>query len=127
VITWYHGGEGYVPEYRQGMRLVFFADNATNPWGIHAFGNEDWHVSASPQYYYYYQQGNERYPTTTGLSVQYVSEIQISSKTTTLSEPARTAPTTLAASPTKSGISLFTIIGALAVCGFVGSLLHKRA
>jgi hypothetical protein len=127
VITWYHGKEGYVPEYRQGMRLVFFADNATNPWGIHAFGNEDWHLSASPQYYYYYQQGNERYPTTTGLSVQYVSEIQISSKTTTLSEPARTAPTTLAASLTKSGISFFTIIGALAACGFVGFLLHKRA
>jgi hypothetical protein len=127
VITWYHGGEGYVPEYRQGMRLVFFADNATNPWGIHAFGNEDWHLSASPQYYYYYQQGNERYPTTTGLSVQYVSEIQISSKTTTLSEPGRPASTTMAASPTKSGISFFTIIGALAGCGFVGSLIHKRA
>jgi hypothetical protein len=127
VITWYHGGEGYVPQYRQGMRLVFFADNATNPWQIHAFGNEDWHLSASPKYYYYYQQGNERYPTTTGLSVQYVSEIQISSKTTTLSEPAHTAPTTMASSPTKSGISFFTIIGALAACGFVGSLLHKRA
>ncbi|MDD1711876.1 MAG: argininosuccinate synthase [Methanoregulaceae archaeon] len=77
VITWYRAGEGYVPNYTTGMRLVFFADNSTNPWGIHAFGNQDWHESASPGYWYYYIQGNERYPTTTGLSVQSVSEITI--------------------------------------------------
>ena len=48
VIAWYHDKEGYVPEYRTGMRLIFFADNSTNPWGIHAFGNYDWHESAAP-------------------------------------------------------------------------------
>jgi hypothetical protein len=30
VITWYHSGDGYVPQYRDGMRLIFFADNSTN-------------------------------------------------------------------------------------------------
>ena len=83
VLTWYKADEGYVPSYRQGMRLVFFADNSTNPWGIHAFGNNDWHESADPAYWYYYQQGQppEKYPTTTGLSVQYISEIRIHSMT----------------------------------------------
>ena len=76
VLTWYSADEGYVPGYRQGMRLVFFADNSTNPWGIHAFGNADWRESADPEYWYFYQQGQapEKYPTTTGLSVQYISD-----------------------------------------------------
>jgi hypothetical protein len=77
VLTWYREGEGYVPGYATGMRLVFFADTSTNPWGIHAFGNWDWHESADPECYYYYVQGSERYPTTTGLSVQLVNTITI--------------------------------------------------
>ena len=77
VITWYRDGEGYVPEYATGMRLIFFADTSSNPWGIHAFGNWDWHESSDPEYYYYYVQGGERYPTTTGLSVQQVSDLVI--------------------------------------------------
>lgn len=77
VITWYREGEGYVPDYRTGMRLVFLADTSSNPWGIHAFGNWDWHESADPEYFYYYIQGGERYPTTTGLSIQQVSELII--------------------------------------------------
>ena len=63
--------------YSDGMRLVWFADNGVNPWGIHAFGNFDWHESADEKYWYYYMNGAEKYPTTTGLSVKYVSEIQI--------------------------------------------------
>jgi len=77
VVTWYREDEGYVPDYSSGMRLIFFADASTNLWDIHAFGNWDWHESADPEYYYYYTQGSERYPTTTGLSVQMVSSIRI--------------------------------------------------
>jgi hypothetical protein len=77
VITWYHANQSYVPQYTEGMRLIFFADTSTNPWGIHAFGVWDWHESAAEEYWYYYQQGGEAYPTTTGLSVMYVSEIRI--------------------------------------------------
>ncbi len=80
VITWWKGGEGYVPSYRDGMRLVFFADTGTNPWGIHAMGNWDWHESADEDYWYYYYNGNEKYPTTTGLSVRDISDIIIFSK-----------------------------------------------
>lgn len=77
VITWYHANQSYVPQYTEGMRLIFFADTSTNPWGVHAFGVWDWHESAAEEYWYYYQQGGEAYPTTTGLSVMYVSEIRI--------------------------------------------------
>ena len=77
VITWFRADEGYVPDYATGMRLVFFADTTTNPWGIHAFGNWDWHESADEEYWYYYVQGGERYPTTTGLSVQTISGVVI--------------------------------------------------
>jgi hypothetical protein len=126
VITWYNKDEGYVPDYRQGMRLVFFADNSTNPFGIHAFGNEDWHGSASPQYYYFYQQGNERYPTTTGLSVQYISEVQILSHITAGGERPPQATQPPATSQTHAGLSLVTIFASLAACGILGSLMQKR-
>jgi hypothetical protein len=126
VITWYHNADGYVPNYPTGMRLVFFADNSTNPWNIHAFGNYDWHESAAPEYWYYYRQGDEKYPTTTGLSVQYVSDILIYSGSTAQGEPAITATTTARAAPTQAGISPFAIVCVLAACGFLGNNMQKR-
>jgi hypothetical protein len=77
VITWYKDGTYPDSGYDEGMRLLFFADTSVNPWGAHVLGNFDWHESADPKYWYYYLSGSERYPTTTGLSVKYVSEIQI--------------------------------------------------
>jgi hypothetical protein len=77
VISWYNGAFGYVPAYPDGMRLLFLADTSGNPWGIHAMGAWDWHESADEKYWYYYYNGNEQYPTTTGLSVRSVSEIHI--------------------------------------------------
>ncbi|MCM2467020.1 PEGA domain-containing protein [Methanoculleus oceani] len=74
VITWYRADEGYVPDYYSGMRLVFFADTSTNPDGLHAFGVSDMRECFDPDYWYFFQPG---LPTTTGLSVQYVSEIVI--------------------------------------------------
>jgi hypothetical protein len=90
VITWYCSDStfstctGPYPDsgYSDGMRLVFFADTQVNPWGAHVFGNFDWHESADKKYWYYYQgDAGERYPTTTGLSIKYVSEIRIYSTT----------------------------------------------
>ncbi len=107
VITWYHEVDGYVPNYSTGMRLVFFADTSTNPWGIHAFGNWDWHESADPEYFYYYVQGGERYPTTTGLSVQQVSELIIHENSSTTEEPAPTSIPLLAGT---AAIALFLLI-----------------
>ena len=84
VITWSCSGvdtcTGLYPDsgYDDGMRLVFFADTSVNPWGAHVFGNYDWHESADEMYWYYYNgDAGERYPTTTGLSMKYVSEIRI--------------------------------------------------
>ncbi len=79
ILAWYNAGSGYVPSYQDGMRLLFLPDTSTNPWGVHAMGVWDWHESAGEEYWYYYYNGNERYPTTTGLSVRYVSELVIAS------------------------------------------------
>lgn len=76
-ICWYKDGKYPDTGYTEGMRMVWFADNSTNPWGIHAFGNYDWHEAAAPEYWYYYQSGGENYPTTTGISGQYVNRIYI--------------------------------------------------
>jgi PKD repeat protein len=81
VIAWEKNGQ-YPSDagYFDGMRLVWFADTSTNPWGEHVFGNYDWYESAAPQYWYYYTSGTENYPTTTGLSGQVVSDLIIYSK-----------------------------------------------
>jgi hypothetical protein len=126
VIAWYHDDEGYVPQYRTGMRLIFFADNSTNPWGIHAFGNYDWHESAAPEYWYYYRQGDEKYPTTTGLSVQSVSDVMIYSGSHIQQDPAWTTTTAPGTAQTQAGISPLTIICSLAACGLFGSGMGKR-
>jgi hypothetical protein len=110
VLTWWLAGGGYVPDYREGMRIVFLADNSTNPWGIHALGNSDWRASADERFWYYYRQGEERYPTTTGLSVKYVSELQI------LPDPGAAAP-----EPTPTvGAPLDPLGGAIAVLAAAG-------
>jgi hypothetical protein len=77
VITWYKDGQYPDSGYTDGMKLVFFADTSVNLWGAHVFGNFDWHESADQQYWYYYQSGDQKYPTTTGLSAKYVSDILI--------------------------------------------------
>ncbi|MGB4235590.1 MAG: argininosuccinate synthase [Methanoregulaceae archaeon] len=114
VVTWWKADAGYVPDYREGMRLVFFADTGTNPWGIHAFGNWDWHESADQEYWYYYSQGDQKYPTTTGLSVQYISDILIYPGSPAQTEPPRTT-THATRAPTQAGFSLHVIMGALTV------------
>jgi PKD repeat protein len=81
VITWFKDGTTPDTGYDEGMKLVFFADTSQNPFGIHAFGNNDWHESADSQYWYYYYQGTKKYPTTTGLSVKYITDVIIYSST----------------------------------------------
>ncbi|HIJ05848.1 MAG: Uncharacterized protein XE11_0008 [Methanomicrobiales archaeon 53_19] len=76
-ITWYHHEDGYVPDYQTGMRLIFFADTSVNPEGKNVFGVADKRETFPQEYWYFY---NGIYPTTTGISVQYVSEIIINSE-----------------------------------------------
>ena len=80
VICWYKDGKFPDTGYRDGMRLVWFADDSTNPWGLHVFGNWDWHEAADEEYWYYFHNGDQKYPTTTGLSVQSVSLLTILSR-----------------------------------------------
>ncbi len=102
VLTWFRAGEGYVPSYSTGMRLVFFADTSTNPWGLHVFGNADMQASMPSSEWHYF---NGVYPTTTGLSIQSVSELRILSTqpaATTVVTTAATKPTTSDVTPAKS-------------------------
>jgi PKD repeat protein len=111
VLTWYTDFNtedaipGIYPDtgYSDGMRLVWFADETANPWGIHAFGNWDWHEAAAPEYWYYYVQGGENYPTTTGLSVKVVSELKI------LSTTGPAAPVAAFTSDKQSGTAPLTV------------------
>ena len=84
VLVWWsneaaeHPSHGYTgPDFPEGMRLYWFADTSVNPWGLHIFGNWDWHEAAASEYWYYFYSSGEFYPTTTGLSGKYISEIKI--------------------------------------------------
>jgi hypothetical protein len=72
VICWWNNGT-YVPDFADGMRLVFFAQT-TNSEGKYVFGNRDQHECFPENRWYFY---NGEYPTTTGHSVKYVNEINI--------------------------------------------------
>ena len=83
VLCWYNGnesvtgdpqGQGYPPDYYSGMRLVFFADTSTNPWNYHVFGDWDMHETLAPEYRHNF---SGIWPSSSGLSVKYVSEIAI--------------------------------------------------
>jgi hypothetical protein len=75
VVAWYNDDfGGYVPSYDTGMRLLFFADDSTNPWGWHAFGNWDMHETMPESRWHYY---SATWPSSSGLSVQVVYNIDI--------------------------------------------------
>ncbi len=81
-ITWYNGdetgagerqGTGYVPEFYNGMRLTFFADNSTNAEGLHVYGNWDMHETLPEAAQHFY----DLLPSTSGLSVKWVDEVRV--------------------------------------------------
>jgi hypothetical protein len=78
VLTWYKDGKYTDNGYNDGMKLVWLADDSHNSQKLHVFGNWDWHEAADEKYWYYYQQNpsSSKSPTTTGISVKYVSEIK---------------------------------------------------
>jgi len=67
-------GTGYPPNYHAGMRLVFFADNSTNPEGKHVFGNWDMHDVMPEEDIHLF---SDLYPSTSGYGVKWVDEIRI--------------------------------------------------
>ena len=83
MLCWFNGNEsvtgdpqglGYPPDYYTGMRLIFFADTSTNPWGYHVFGDWDMHETMAPEYRHNF---SGIWPSSSGLSVKYVSEIAV--------------------------------------------------
>lgn len=104
ILSWYRAEEGYVPSYSTGMRIIFLADDSVNPYGVHAFGNWDEHETLDEPYRHYYYQGSEKYPTTTGLSVQNVAELKILS-----SEPPPEPPAASFSVSPRSGQSPLTV------------------
>jgi len=83
TVTWFNGNEstvgerqgtGYPPDYYVGMRLVFFADNSTNPGGKHVFGNQDMREVMPPEAIHLFE---NLYPSTSGYTVKWVDEVRV--------------------------------------------------
>jgi DMSO/TMAO reductase YedYZ molybdopterin-dependent catalytic subunit len=94
VVTWYtadtaEGASGSVTDgnYSTGMRLIFFAETL-NPDGKHVFGTWDMHEYLPEECWHYYYDGATLWPSSSGLSVKWVSDIIIySSEEPTPPEP----------------------------------------
>ncbi|GFN23741.1 hypothetical protein [Thermanaeromonas sp. C210] len=82
VLTWYCDGK-YIPEYEDGMKLVFLAQTPNNQ-GQYVFGSADMQQCLPEQYRHYY----DIYPTSNGYTVKNVNEIIIFGK----EEPLETGP-----------------------------------
>lgn len=83
VLCWYMGdppkegerqGEGYVPDYYTGMRLIFFADTSTNTEGLHVFGNTDMRECMPDEMLHLF---SDLYPSTNGYTAKWVDEIRV--------------------------------------------------
>ncbi len=83
VVCWFNGeeskvgerqGVGFPPSYHVGMRLVFFADNSTNPDGKHVFGNSDMREVMPAESVHLF---DNLYPSTSGYNVKWVDEIRV--------------------------------------------------
>ncbi len=99
VLCWYSGaeegpdmrqgakkqGQGYPDTgYIAGMRMIFFADASTNPWGWHVFGNNDMKECWDEEYWNYASPG---LPSAAGASPMWISEIRIYSQDDPPEEP----------------------------------------
>ena len=80
ILCWWERNEGYVPSFSDGMTLAFFAETV-NSQGISVFGAHDMKELWDEAYWYFFSSGTEQYPTTTGLSVKWISELQVIEQT----------------------------------------------
>jgi hypothetical protein len=110
VLCWYSGaeegpdmregakeqGKGYPDTgYVAGMRVIFFADTSTNPWGWHVFGNNDMKECWDKDYWNY----GGTYPSAAGTSPMWINEIRIYSQELPGSGATETAPSATWVSP----------------------------
>jgi len=115
-LAWYVGedsltgdpqGEGYVPDYYDGMRLIFFADTSTNPWGRHVFGDTDMKETMPEEEWHFF---GGKWPSSSGLSVKMVSDLEI--YTNSDANGGEDTPETPA---TKAPLGIAAVFAALAV------------
>ncbi len=71
-LAWWVDDQGYVPDYSNGMRLFFTANDSD-----HIFGNWDMHECMGEDYWHYYWSDGIQYPSCAGLSAKYVDTIKI--------------------------------------------------
>ena len=88
VLCWFSGnssgpdaqeaqGQGYPDTgYAVGMRMIFFADDTTNPWGWHIFGNNDMKECWDEEYW---NKGGD-YWSAAGTSGKWVNEVRVYSQ-----------------------------------------------
>jgi len=123
VLAWYNGeepaaadpqGVGYSPDYYTGMRLAFFADTSVNPEGRNIFGNSDMQAVLAPEYQHFF---SGTWPSSSGLSVKYVSELRII-------EGEDTTPATPVPAETTTPAPVLPAAGALFCAGWV--VLRQR-
>jgi uncharacterized repeat protein (TIGR02543 family) len=87
VVCWYTRDAGdtspklypdgaYVPDFADGMQLVFMVDN-TNADGKYVFGNWDMHETLPEDNWHYYFDGTTQFPSANGLSIKWISEVNI--------------------------------------------------
>lgn len=76
VICWYNNGSYPDTGYSSGMQLVFF-DSTTNNVSQHVFGNQDMHDFLPEDNWHYYYSDGTNYPSCDGISVKYISQINI--------------------------------------------------
>jgi DMSO/TMAO reductase YedYZ molybdopterin-dependent catalytic subunit len=86
VVAWYtkNAGDGtplypdgaYVPQFDAGMQLVFLAET-TNAAGQHVFGHDDMRTYLPEANWHYFYDGSINYPSANGLSLKWISEVNI--------------------------------------------------
>lgn len=132
TVTWFNGNEstvgerqgtGYPPDYYVGMRLVFFADNSTNPGGKHVFGNQDMRAVMPSESIHLFE---NLYPSTSGYTVKWVDEVRVyqggykgSTDLLPKSFSSKMDETYPAPSPSKSPPSLLLFPSALVIFGIL--------
>jgi DMSO/TMAO reductase YedYZ molybdopterin-dependent catalytic subunit len=87
VIAWYTKGAGdpadplypdgaYVPDFEDGMQLIFLVET-TNAADQHVFGHDDMRSYLPQDNWHYFYAGGIQYPSSNGISIKYISEINV--------------------------------------------------
>ncbi len=86
VIAWYTQDAGddynlypdgaYVPEFGDGMQLIFLS-GTTNDDGKHVFGHDDMRTYLPEDNWHYFYSGSIAYPSSNGVSIKYISDINV--------------------------------------------------